>query len=171
MSAGTEPKNQHYQQYVELRCQLHLLIAKGQINSPQADEIREALMVPWRLLSEADLNELDCMAEDLLSLEDLPSIVPSSPVEQPDWEQRLQAAAAGSDFQGLLTLLREHQDALAPDRVAYLRAWAWSKLGYPQPAALFLQGAVQFGLTGSGKPETASTSTHATAVVFFPSEG
>lgn len=151
MSADAKPKSQHYQQYVELRCQLHLLIAKGQIDSPEADEVREALMVPWRLLSEADLDELDFMAEDLLSLEDQLSLAPLSPTQQPGWGQQLQAAAADSDFQGLLTLLRQHQDALAPDRVAYLRAWAWYKLAQPQPAALFLQGAVQLGLAGCVK--------------------
>lgn len=152
MSADAKPKSQHYQQYVELRCQLHLLIAKGLIDSPQADEVREALMVPWRLLSEADLDELDFMAEDLLSLEDQPSLAPPSPAEQPGWGQQLQAAAADSDFQGFLTLLRQHQDALAPDRVAYLRAWAWQQLAQPQPAALFLQGAVQLGLADCVKP-------------------
>lgn len=60
------PKSKIYSQYSNLRYQLNILISKGCIDTPEADKVREDLMLPWSSLSEADLAELDNAAEKQL---------------------------------------------------------------------------------------------------------
>lgn len=141
MSRQPTPKSEQYQGYLRLRCQLHRLIARGLIDSPEADQVREELMIPWRELGKEDITEVQLLAEDLHSLEDLPGVETLSVQSPASRGTQLLIAAKQKDWQELLRLLRESKELLPAERIACLRAWAWHELAQPEPGGLFLKGA------------------------------
>lgn len=141
MSRQPTPKSEQYQEYLRLRCQLHRLIARGLIDSPEADQVREELMTPWRELGKEDIAEVQLLAEDLHSLEDLPAVETLSVQSPASRGTKLLIAAKQKDWQALLRLLRDSKELLPAERIACLRAWAWHELAQPEPGGLFLKGA------------------------------
>lgn len=118
---------------------LHRLIAAGNDDSPEADDLRDAIDLDLSTMTDVEREQARWLSEDLYSLsEPLPD---PATVVMTEKEQRIFAAAMDArsreDWHRELELLRELKSALAPSLLSFFRGLAWSKLGVHAATAGF----------------------------------
>ena len=121
--------------------ELHLLMAQGKDDSPEADAIREATDAPWESLSEIERQRVRNLSEDLYSLHE--RVAPALPMSHQAQAKLVGAVEARQqgDWDRALELLRQcaaHFDAAT---VSYVRGSIWLEAGDPATAALFYEHA------------------------------
>jgi tetratricopeptide (TPR) repeat protein len=138
---GKFSNNPYYVEYESLLKQLHRLIATGNGNSEEADAVRDEMDRPERELSSEELTRLNGLSADLYMLQG--DEVFERPGEDPWTPQQLAAhlksAWTREDWEGVLQLLRQGPTFIDRDRIAYMRAWAYSELGHPDTSLLFME--------------------------------
>ena len=98
---------------------------------------------PWYQMSPEEIRLVRGLSADLYTLVD-----PPPPSQQADPQvlsetyRLIEAARNKQDWDNLLELLRERPHPYPPDRVAFLRASCWEKLGDMERSLLFLEKAV-----------------------------
>jgi hypothetical protein len=132
--------------------ELHLLMAQGKDDSPEADSIRDATDAPWESLSEVERRRVRNLSEDLYSLDE-PAVPlqPSNPQAQSKLGDVLEARKHG-DRDRALDVLRRWGSYFDPALMSYLRGTVWLEAGDPATAALF------FGHASKLQPENGEAS-------------
>jgi tetratricopeptide (TPR) repeat protein len=121
--------------------ELHLLIAEGKDDSPEADAIRDSTDAPWESLSEIERRRVRNLSEDLYSLHELvASPQPPDPQAVPKLFDALEASKQG-DWDRALDLLRRWGSYVDPAMGSYVRGGIWLEAGDPAIAALFFEHA------------------------------
>jgi hypothetical protein len=145
MNTVAEKSGPHYHDAVELLIQLHLLMRIGKSETEEADEIRDALDIPWKYLSETESRRIRNLSADLASIEpDSPFRHPASGgVQRREVAQEIRAARQSGDYETILAILRDRPECVSADRAAFLRGWCYERLGEPEVAALFFEHAAQ----------------------------
>ena len=117
--------------------ELHLLIAEGKDDSPEADAIRDASDAPWASLSEIERCRIRNLSEDLYSLhEPVPPTLPMDPEAHLKLEEAVEAYRQG-EWDKALELIRRWGSYLDPVEVSLFRSAVWREAGDPATAALF----------------------------------
>lgn len=120
---------------------LHLLIAEGKDDSPEADAIRDASDAPWEALSETERDRARWVAEDLYSIyEEPPALQPMTSEAQSGLNAAYEAQQKG-EWDNALAILREWRAYIDPALVSYLRGSIWYDAGDIATATLFFQHA------------------------------
>jgi tetratricopeptide (TPR) repeat protein len=125
-------------EHIHLLIELHRLIAAGQGDDPEADDVRDAMDASWYHLREEEIDAINGLSADLYSLGQSRT-VQGKPA--PQFTQDLHGRIASGDWHDVLRLVREHESDLPPQRVAMLRGLAWANLQLFEPAIEFLQEA------------------------------
>jgi tetratricopeptide (TPR) repeat protein len=121
--------------------ELHLLIAEGKDDSPEADMIRDSTDAPWESLSELERRRVRNLSEDLYSLhEPVASPGPPNPIAFSKLLDALEARKQG-EWDRALDLLRQWGSSVDPAMVSYVRGAIWLEAGEPATAALFFEHA------------------------------
>ena len=123
--------------------ELHLLMAEGKDDSPEAEALRDATDAPWESLSEIERRRVRNLSEDLYSLhEPVSPVLPTNPQAQPKLGDAVEARKQG-DWDRALDLLRRWGSYVDPALVSYLRGAIWLEAGDPATAALFYEHAAK----------------------------
>ncbi|MGP0065676.1 MAG: hypothetical protein ACLQGP_18990 [Isosphaeraceae bacterium] len=142
-TATREGASTPYREYVRLLRNLHALIAEGKGDSDEADQLRDLMDDPWYQMTPEEVRRVRDLSADLYTLVDPPSPPPQADASDFAETCRLiEAARNEQDWDHLLELLRERPHPYPPDRVAFLRATCWEKLGDLETALLFSRKAV-----------------------------
>jgi tetratricopeptide (TPR) repeat protein len=121
--------------------ELHLLIAEGKGDSPEADAIRDATDAPWESLSEIERRRVRNLSEDLYSLHEPARLDrPTNSQAQSTLVDAIEAQKQG-DWDRALDLLRQCESDLDPAVVSSFRGAIWLEAGDPATAALFYEHA------------------------------
>jgi len=121
--------------------ELHLLIAAGKDDSPEADAIRDSTDVPWESLSEIERRRVRNLSEDLYSLhEPVASPGPPNPQAVSKLLNAFEAQKQG-DWDRAMDLLRRWGPYVDPAMVSYVRGEIWLEARDPATAALFFEHA------------------------------
>ncbi|OWK38459.1 hypothetical protein [Fimbriiglobus ruber] len=132
-----------YRQYLLDMLRVYAHLDHGTFDSEEADEIRDAMEMPWYSLSEAEQKRIRGLALDLNYNRDLKRNL-EGPIER--GRPKLVAAANLRDKGELdqaLTLLRESQNEIYPPFLSFLRGRIWMGFEVPEVAADFLRDAWQ----------------------------
>jgi tetratricopeptide (TPR) repeat protein len=129
-----------FQHSVQLLLQLHHEMLHGGPDGAQADEIRDQMDEPWRLLTEHEHRIVRGLSADLYT------IGHSWPAEREIsdnirgtvWE-----ATRSGKWDVLLDIVRQHERDISPDAASYLRGVAWYHLEQPLVAYEFLKNALE----------------------------
>jgi tetratricopeptide (TPR) repeat protein len=125
-----------FSEFIRLLLRLHRLIAEGQGDSDEAEEIRDQMDYPWRRLNPEQRTLAEGLSADLYTLrQDRPP--PASPPEDPAWSQ-IAEAIERREWRTTLDALRACEAQLPPAQVAYIRAACWVYLEQFDPAIEFL---------------------------------
>lgn len=135
----TEPA---YSRYEALLKRLHDLNVRGELDSPEADLVREDMEEPWSRLSDDDKAQLAGLSSDLYSFSD-EEIVRDSDIEKPVLVERARDAFKHGNWPGLLEALRYTHQYFPAEMVAYMRGRCWQQLGRPEAALWFFERAHQ----------------------------
>ena len=128
--------NPHYVDYICLLLQLHGLIAAGQGDDDEADDVRDKMDAPWRQLTPEEISCVRGLSADLYTLgkdrespsrESVPANLASEVRLMYDREQWIE----------LSTFLREHEAELPRADVAYYRGVCWNHWGHFHVASEF----------------------------------
>ena len=128
--------NPHYVEYIRLLLQLHGLIAAGQGDDDEADDVRDKMDAPWRQLTPEEISCVRGLSADLYTLgkdrespsrESVPANLASEVRLMYDREQWIE----------LSTFLREHEAELPRADVAYYRGVCWNHWGHFHVASEF----------------------------------
>jgi tetratricopeptide (TPR) repeat protein len=126
--------------HAHLLIELHRLIAAGKGDDAEADDVRDAMDVSWYQLRAEEIDAVNGLSADLYSIGQN-----RKAYEKPTaaFMQDLQGRVVSGDWHEVLTLVREHESILPPERVAMLRGLAWANLQLFEPAIEFLQEAMR----------------------------
>ncbi|HVA45965.1 MAG TPA: hypothetical protein VNH11_06220 [Pirellulales bacterium] len=129
-----------FTEYCRLFCQLRSLVAAGQDESAEGEELRDEMDFLWQRLTRADLDRLDGLAADLSHV----GTERTQSGEVPDALcAEFRSLLATRDFDGALRFLRENEGRLPARDVAVLRGILWADLGQYAPAAVFMSDAIR----------------------------
>jgi tetratricopeptide (TPR) repeat protein len=120
--------------------ELHDLGRRGQLDSPEADALREQMEVPWASLSDVQKQRVSGLSADLYALAGEELVTDPGP-ERDVAMQRVREAYELRDWDGLLAALRKTQDVWPAAVVSYMRARSWQELGRYAPAYWFFDHA------------------------------
>ncbi len=120
--------------------ELHMLIAEGKDDSPEADAIRDATDSPWESLSEIERRRVRNLSEDLYSMHEPAAAEMPNPQAFSKLVDALEARKQG-DWDRALDLLRRWGSYVDPAMVSYVRGEIWLEAGDPATAALFFEHA------------------------------
>ena len=136
------PISQNYRQVLEGYLRLHQLTVAGRDESPEADAVRDSLDLPWRLLTEADREQVQGLSADLFEINDPieAAHLEMSPEAQHHLAEAVEAKQRG-EWDRALALLRRWKKHLTPAILSKLRAEIWSAAGHPDVGAVFLEHA------------------------------
>jgi hypothetical protein len=144
MNRTTAPDDTPARAYGRLLLRVHDLIANGQGDGPEADNVRDEMDAPWYALTEAEQERLGGLSEDLVALaESNPRAVKMSAEERRQWGQDFGAAFEAGDWDRTLVLLRRPPDDVPADHVAFFQADCWEHLGCPEVALRFMRAATR----------------------------
>jgi hypothetical protein len=130
----------HYQEYVKLLTKLHFLMAEGNGDTEEADQLRDLMDDPWYQMSPQEVHRAEGLSADLYTLVDPPAPVQHVDQQEIDEFHRLASSALhDKDWDQMLELLREHPHPFAADSVAIIRAVCWNNLGDRETSFLFLK--------------------------------
>lgn len=119
--------------------ELHMLLAAGKEDSPEAEAVREATDAPWASLSEVERVRIRNLSEDLYSLVEPPPVAqPMNPQAQAKLNEIIEARQQG-EWDRALDLLRRWRAYLDPALVSCLRGSIWLDAGDPATAAVFFE--------------------------------
>ena len=134
-------ENPDYIQAMRLQPSLHRLIAQGQGDAAEADEIRDAMEAHWRHMNYAERQRFEGLSADLYMLAD-DEVFNRVPLEQRtrEWlEPKLHQAVEAGDWDTFLALLRNGPDYITTGKLAHFRAIAYARLGHLDIALLFAE--------------------------------
>jgi tetratricopeptide (TPR) repeat protein len=134
--------NPHYVEYETRLKELHDLIGEGKGDSDEADEVRDAMDLPYRQLTREEVDRLRGLSADLYMLQD-DEIFQRFDGTQEELRAALQDAWKKQDWERLLGLLRKGPDSLSREGLASLRATAYQGLGHLDTALMFEEYAAQ----------------------------
>jgi hypothetical protein len=137
--------SENYSKSTALLIKLHLLIRDGKSETDEADAIRDQLDIPWKHLTEEETARIRDLSADLASIE------PASPfkhperggITRPDVANRIKSARRLNEYEGILSILRDHSEDVSADHAAFLRGWCYEQVGEPEVARLFFSYAAQ----------------------------
>jgi len=133
----------HFRESVRLLRELHFLMAEGKSETDEADRVRDLMDVHWYRMSPDEIRRVEGLSADLYTLVDPPPPPQQADPSVVDETSRLiEAAWNKQDWDTLLELLRDRPHPYSPNRVAFLRATCWEKLGDLETSLLFLKKAV-----------------------------
>jgi tetratricopeptide (TPR) repeat protein len=144
--SGVEMHNgSSYQEFTQLLRELHLVMSRGDAESPEADAIREAMDGPWYGMTAEEQQRARGMSADLYTLEsDSPIVHPNqSGIYDTALASEIRNAKDNADFDQVLHLLRDHPEKISADRAAMLRALSYERLGDIATSILFFEGAAR----------------------------
>jgi tetratricopeptide (TPR) repeat protein len=143
MTAPRFMNNPQYAEYVRLLKALHRRIAEGK-DDDEADALRDEMDAPWYSLSEEEIARVDGLAADLYTLDETPSTsAQHDEAAAKALSAEIDLSWKAGDWEDILDLLRRKPGVLPPHSEAFLRGWAWNRLGDPDTAALFFQRAAE----------------------------
>ena len=136
------PVSQNYRHVLQGYLRLHQLTVEGRDESPEADAVRDSLDRPWRLLTDAEREQVQGLSVDLFEID--------NPIEgahlemSPDAQHHLAEAVEArqrGEWDRALAQLRTLKKHLTPAILSKLRAEIWSEAGHPDVGAVFLEHA------------------------------
>ncbi|MEX2138742.1 MAG: tetratricopeptide repeat protein [Pirellulales bacterium] len=129
-----------FRESVALMVKLHDLMTIGDPDGAEADAIRDSMEQPWYAMNSAEQQLIRGLSTDLYRIGQSRTAngKPTSASLQD-----LQGRVASGDWHELLSLVRENELILSPERVAMLRGLAWANLQLFEPAIEFLQEAIR----------------------------
>jgi tetratricopeptide (TPR) repeat protein len=133
----------HFRESVRLLRELHFLMAEGKSETEEADRVRDLMDVHWYRMSPEEIRRVDGLSADLYTLVDPPP--PPQQADPGDIAETcrlIDTARDNQEWDNLLELLRERPHPYPPDRVAFLRATCWEKVGDLETSLLFLEKTV-----------------------------
>jgi len=125
-------------EYADRLVRLHWHISQGQGDSDAADEVRDEMDLPWRRMSEDEIQLMSDLSVDLYSITDPPCEV--QPLQH-EFKSSLNDVLDRQAYRDALGLVRENAAQLDPSAAAFLRGVCWSGLGFPSAAAEFFMHA------------------------------
>lgn len=128
--------NPHYVEYETRLKELHHLIAEGKGDSDEADEVRDAMDLPYRHLTREEVDRLRGLSADLYMLAD-DEIFERFDGTQEELRAAIQDAWKKQEWENLLKLLRKGPNYLSREGLASLRATAYQGLGHLDTALAF----------------------------------
>jgi tetratricopeptide (TPR) repeat protein len=132
--------NPDFRLYEQLLLRVHELIAAGEGDSEEADELRERMDAPWHRLTEAEQTRLRGLSGDLYLISG--TEIPDEPFPvrfKPEaWVEQLQEARDWNDWGTVLGLVRRRPASIFLESAALLRAQAYDALGHPNAGLAFL---------------------------------
>jgi tetratricopeptide (TPR) repeat protein len=137
--------NPNFAEYESLLRRLHCLMAAGKGDTDEADAVRDDMDKPWRQLGREELARLDGLSADLYMLEDNEIFEPADTDEETHGrlQAELREAWSQEKWEDVLSLLRKDRTFGPPDRVAYLRAKAYERLGHLNSSLMFMEYAAR----------------------------
>jgi hypothetical protein len=121
--------------------ELHLLIAEGKDDSPEAEALRDATDGPWEALTETERTRARLLSEDLFSLHEAPPTPQQMTVEAQRALFEVKELQHAGEWDRALDLIRTWRAYIAPFLVSYLRGSIWYEAGDFATAALFFKHA------------------------------
>jgi hypothetical protein len=142
MKAGDPLINEPYKEYVRLLRGLHQLLVEGKGDSPEADELRDRMDIPWETLSPEQRDSVGGLAADLnwIRRGPIPGKTSKDELFREDAPAVLRAREDGN-WHDVLRSLRRLAWYYPPADLAHLRGEAWSQLGDDATALLFFEKA------------------------------
>jgi len=141
-SKPVAPLDPPERQYERSLLRLHELIALGQGESDQADEVRDAMDAPWGDLDEDQREVLGGLSADLYMLSGGEVREPADPTEAAEVLDLQRAKLYEAHQWGpFLQVMRRGPTTLAPWFVAFGRGRAYEQLGLKLAAARFVEHA------------------------------
>ena len=125
---------------VALLLKLHRVMTTGDPDGGDADAIREAMEHPWYAMSSYEQQLVRGLSADLYSIGEDREVPPDV---RSDLVQASMDALKNGHCEELLQILRNNQNSLPPDSVAFLRGMAWSLFGQYEVAVEFFEEAAQ----------------------------
>lgn len=139
MPTNTEPATRVYARFLR---ELHRLLAAGEGDSDEADNVRDEMDAPWYAMTEAERQRVEGLSEDLYRLADGGvKPVPLATAERKQWGQDFKRAWDSGDWDRILTMLRRPPADVPMDAVAFMQARCWERLDDPATALLFMREA------------------------------
>jgi hypothetical protein len=124
---------------VRLHLELHALFTGGLDESLEADAVRDAMDQPWYDMTDDEQGRIRQLSADLYTIGD--RSVGADPGD--DLRAALGRARAAGDAETVLSLLQEHAGLAPPAERSRLRGEAWTALGVPQAASMFIEDAIR----------------------------
>ena len=114
-------ENPDYVEAARLLVQLHQVIAKGGLESEEADEIRDSMEASYSRLNEVETKRLTILSANLHMLNDAEVFRPVPPEQRTKkWlEPQIDRAIEAGDWDTVLALLRNEPDYLTVSRLAH----------------------------------------------------
>jgi tetratricopeptide (TPR) repeat protein len=143
----------HIREYTRLLRHLHLSLAAGDGDSPEANRIRDELEGHLPFLTQQQYHRAEGLCEDLYSLvEDSPSSASANSLPPRNKEDYIADVRRewGEDWDRVLQVIREGAKLLPLAWVSYVRGRAWEELGDPDTALLFFDRARQLDPENAG---------------------
>jgi len=144
MSATMEMLSEAYTEYTRLLRQLHALIRRGEDESVEGDELRDAMDEPWRRLTEPELARVRGLGADLNAIgSENPS--PEEAILQELFAYLFSQAQQDQDWTKALSLLRSYPWFFPPDKLLFLKGIFWARLGDFESALVLFEEATNLG--------------------------
>ena len=142
MSRAEFFQNADFREYVRMLGMLHQLIRRNQPETPEADELREAMDGP--VLNPEEVAEATAISADFSQFSRRKTWIakPVPAAARAGLQQVADDFREGRQFEALRSL-RARKGYLPPHQVAYSRGRIWSKLGFPNIAAEYFLTAAE----------------------------
>lgn len=127
MIAHIQESDSHYVRFIELLRQLHALIAHGDCDSSEADELRDEMDIQVPHLSPAQIKRVEGLSADFYSLTGDEICAPEDQAN-PLSEAELTSAWEARDWDQVLGLLRRPAPFLDASQIAMMRGLCWRQL-------------------------------------------
>jgi hypothetical protein len=133
------------QRYAKLLLELDQLMVQGKGNSPEADELREQMEMPWFEMSDSERERVGGLSEDLYALVSDGKAIAMSPAERAEYGSEAKAALheASDPNMALAFLRRPCPNDIPKDAIPFLQARQWERLGDLNVALRFMRAAEQ----------------------------